>query len=270
MTRTSFNLFAQRYFSTLLSEFGTVYLNEPVPRDPKLRVYKLPSRNNVGTQILGAVTQRNDRIMISPEVIGEAELVDVLFEPDEQKARTELGLLGELLSVPCIIETLRWLPTVREVRTCMRHWLSWKVGATGGMIPVDQDAVDREIEEEEDIDDKLLLIVLPSTTPTLLETWGASPDSRNVPGVYQLAPAFCTMIVVVSELPQDTSTLWLRLLGRGRTQRLAIQELMRLELRHPIREAVLHQFKQWYELMIQGQMGKESKLCLQVLSQIES
>jgi hypothetical protein len=115
MSRPAFSLFAQQYFLALLSQFGTVYLNEPVPRDPRLRVYKHPSRTGWGTEFLGAITADTPGVMISPEVVGEAELVDVLFEPDAQQSREQLGVLGALLFVPCIIAPLRWLPTVWEM-----------------------------------------------------------------------------------------------------------------------------------------------------------
>lgn len=55
----------------------------------------------------------------------------------------------------------------------------------------------------------------------------------NIAGIYELAPVFCTTIVVTSELPQNFSTLWLRLLGRGITQRAAIMELLALDANHP-------------------------------------
>lgn len=270
MSRPPFTLFAQHYFSALLHDFGVVYLNEPVPRNPKLRVFKLPSRTNWGTEVLGALTEGNDRIMISPEVIGEAELVDVLFEPDDQKSRESLGLLGELLSVPCIIESLRWLPTTEELRTCMGHWLQWRVEADGGMIPVDETPSDRDVtNDDEDIDDKISLIIVPSITAKQLEGWGATPSPRRIPGVYQSPPAFCTTIIATSELPQIPSTLWLRLLSRGKTQRSAIWELIQLETDHPLRAVALQQFQQWYRLMSQGHRVKESAPLMQLLSQIE-
>jgi hypothetical protein len=269
MSRSPFTLFAQHYFSALLHDFGTVYLNEPVPRNPDLRVFKFPSRTNWGTETLSALTEGNDRVMISPEVIGEAELVDVLFEPDDQKSRELLGLLGELLSVPCIIESFRWLPTTEDLRTCMGHWLQWKVEASGGMIPIDETSHRHDlINGDEDIDDKILLIIVPSVTAKQLQDWGAKPSPRKIPGVYESAPAFCTTLVVTGELPQTLSTLWLRLLSRGSAQRSAIRELMQLEVNHPLRAVALQQLQQWYQSIVQGQMGKETAPLMQLLSQI--
>lgn len=275
MSRPAFAIFAQHYLSALLGNFGTVYLNTPVPRDPKLRVYKVPSRSNWSTEVLKAATAGNERIMVSPEVTGEAELVDVLFEPDLNRSRTSLGLLGELLFVPCIIEPLRWSPTIEEMRTCMNHWLRWKVEADGGIVPVDEISVYEQEEDndnedyEEEVVDRTLLIIVPSIMSKNLTGWGAKPSTRNISGVYDLAPAFCTTIVVTSELPQDDYTLWLRLLGRGQTQRLAIQELMRLELNYPLRELALQQLHQWCQILSVGQMGKEIECLMQLLNSIE-
>lgn len=268
MSRPPFALFAQHYFSSLLHNFGIVYLNEPVPCDPKLRVFKLPLQTNWGTEVLGASTVGNDRIMISPEVIGEAELVDVVFEPDYQKSRESLGLLGELISVPCIIEPLRWLQTTEELRACMGHWLQWSVEASGGMIPVDEASSDRNLtNDDEDIDDKTLLIIAPSIIAKQLGGWGATPR-RGISGGYQSPPAFCTTIIATSELPQIPSTLWLRLLSRGETQRSTIRELMQLES-HSLQAVALQQLQRWYQLLSQGKMGKESAPLMQLLSQIE-
>lgn len=43
--------------------------------------------------------------------------------------------------VPYIIGSLRWSPTIEEVRTSMSHWLRWKVEADGGIVPVDEISV---------------------------------------------------------------------------------------------------------------------------------
>jgi hypothetical protein len=79
VSRPSFAIFAQQYLDALLNEFGAVYLNEPMPRDPKLRIYKHPSRSsptdqrssNLGADILKAVTADNPRIWVNPEIIAE-------------------------------------------------------------------------------------------------------------------------------------------------------------------------------------------------------
>jgi hypothetical protein len=271
MFRPAFAIFAQQYLKAVLSDYGNVYLNEPIPRDPKLRIFKHPSRTNWGTEYLGAITALNARVMVSPEVVGEAELVDVLFEPKVEKSRTSLGLLGELLSAPCIIDILRQAPDQWDLQTCMRHWLTWKVEADGSIIPVDENPVHTEkVENYRDgHDDKILLIIMPSIAPQHLKGLAAQISVINIPGVYSLPPAFCTTIVVTSELQKDASTLWLRILGRGRTQRSAIMELMALDVDHPHCTVVRQQLQQWYRLLSLGQMGKECKRLMQTLAIVD-
>ncbi|MGB8699949.1 MAG: hypothetical protein WCD18_11080 [Thermosynechococcaceae cyanobacterium] len=272
MSYSAFVVFTQHYFSTLLSDIGEVYCNQPVPRDPKLRIYKIPSRTNFSTEMLNLMTAGNDRIMISPEVIGEAELVDILFEPYPNCSSTSLGLLGELLFVPSIIESMRWSPTESDIRTCMSHWLGWKSEADGGIIPVDETSTYEEKDDNdnyEEIVDKILLIIVPSIQSKQLTGWGMKPSARNISGVYELPPAFCTTIVVTNELPKNEYTLWLRILGRGPNQRAAIQELMRLDTNYHKRELILTVLKQWHQILLEGNLGKESKYFMQVLSSIE-
>lgn len=271
MFRPAFAIFAQQYLKAVLSNYGNVYLNEPIPRNPKLRIFKHPSRDNWGTEYLSTITAQNSQVMISPEVIGEAELVDVLFEPRVEKSRTSLGLLGQLVDSPCIIEILRWAPNEWDLRNCMRHWLTWKVEADGNIIPYNENPIhtdEQENDQQEDVD-KILLIIVPSIAAQHLEGFGAQKSVINIPGIYSLPPAFCTNIVVTSELEKDASTLWLRILGRGRTQRSAIIELMELDVDHPHSTVVRQHLRQWYQLLSQGQMGKECTRLMQTLYQVE-
>ncbi len=274
MLRSTFRLFAQTYLSALLNEFGVVYLNEPVPRDPALRVYKFPSRNNSTAELFRAFTAGNPSILVNPEIIAEAELVDLLFEPDRCKSRAHLGLLGSLVFAPSIIDCLRWTPTADDVQNSLSQWLRWNSENTGGIVaieapPVDETEAEAEFEAAaERVVDRLLLVIVPSITEDLLDGFGIRP-STHLPGLYQFPPAYCTQIIVTSELPEHLSTLWLRLLGRGRTQRTAIQELIDLDPEQPLRTTALQSFQQWYRLLSQGQMGKESKLLMQLLSQIQ-
>ncbi len=284
MPRPAFSIFAQQYLSALLNDFGTVYLNEPMPRESRLRVFKFPARSSFSTDYLKSVTDHNPQVMVHPEVIGEASLVDVLFEPDPEQSRTSLGLLGDLLVVPCIIEPLRWAPNDWTMQSCLQHWLLWKIADHGSIIPVDETPVyeeepddydyDNESDNENDDDDdddaeeidKILLIIVPSIDRGIIDGFGLTPTSRNIPGLYEFPPAFHTTIVVTSELPTDPSTLWLRLLGRGPTQRSAIADLMALDDRHPHRHTIVQQLQQWYRLLDDGNMGRESRALMQSLA----
>ena len=58
-------------------------------------------------------------------------------------------------------------------------------------------------------------------------------------GVYFLASALRSAIVVIHQLPVIPETLWLRILGKGRVQRRAIDELEALPEENPNRSATL-------------------------------
>jgi hypothetical protein len=179
------------------------------------------------------------------------------------------GLLGEYLSVPCIIEILRWGPDVWQLQDCLRHWLTWKSEASKNIMSANETSIDTpesrsDVREEVD---KTLLIIVPSIASQHLQGFAAR-SCMNISGIYHFAPAFCTTIVVTSELPQNASTLWLRLLGRGSTQRAAIMEFNALDNNHPHCAVVRQQLREWYQLLSNSQMFKESKLLMQILASI--
>jgi hypothetical protein len=282
MSRPAFALFAQKYLAALLNDVGTVYLNEPIPRDPKMRIYKYPSRSNPATALLQAVTENMPRVMVNPEIIAEAQLVDVLFEPDPEQSRASLGLLGDFLYVPSIIQTLRWSPNSWTLRKCMRPLMVWDSAEHGCIIPVDEEPVYEEEEDDYDYDydqdeedeyepeevTKILLMIIPSIDRKLIRHAGLTPSAKKIRGVYEFAPAFHTTVVVTSELPKDSSTLLLRLLGRGPTQRDAIDDLMALPASHPQRGVILKQLQDWYHVLLKGEMGGESAALMESLSKL--
>ena len=179
------------------------------------------------------------------------------------------GLLGELLSVPCIIETLRWASNVWELEDCLRHWLTWKGEASKSIMSTNETSVgtsEARSDDSEEID-KTLLIIVPSIASQHLQGFASRP-CMSISGIYELAPAFCTTIVVTSELPQNFSTLWFRLLGRGATQRAAIMELNALDDNHPHCAIVRQQLREWYQLLSNSQMFNEGKLLMQTLASV--
>ncbi|NJM47262.1 MAG: hypothetical protein HC860_14820 [Alkalinema sp. RU_4_3] len=268
MARPSFALFAQQYFDAILQDFGQVFLNEPIPRDPSLRVFKIPSRSDWGNDVLRAVTQNHPNVMVSPEVVGEAEIVDILFEPTPNKSRSDLGLLGELLFDPTLIAPFRSSPTFWDLREPMRHIIRWQVEGGGGLLAMDENPR-KPLETDPDDDDdphKRSLIIVPSLHPKYLSGYGAEPSDLKIPGVYECPPAFGITIVIAHELPRDDSTLLLRLMGRGRTQREAIADLIQGD--SPLRSIALRQFQQWYQLLLNGKMGKESGALMTALSEL--
>ncbi|MEQ9357320.1 hypothetical protein [Coleofasciculus chthonoplastes] len=74
-----------------------------------------------------------------------------------------------------------------------------------------------------------LWILTPTASTPLLDSFGAFSDEQNwLSGLYFLPQAFRTAIVVIHQLPRTPQTLWLRLLGKGRVQQQAIEEITAL------------------------------------------
>jgi hypothetical protein len=74
-----------------------------------------------------------------------------------------------------------------------------------------------------------LWILTPTVSEKVLELCGAHSDAQNwCTGVYRFAELFHTGIIAINQLPETPETLWLRLLGKGGTQRRAIQQVLDL------------------------------------------
>jgi hypothetical protein len=123
---------------------------------------------------------------------------------------------------------------------------------------------ENEDDEPEEVT-KLLVTIVPSIEAHILEGFAIKPSSHQIPGIYEYPPAFHTTIIVTSELPRNPLTIWLRLLGRGPTQRDAIDDLMALPVSHPQRAVVLQQLQDWYQLLLKGEMGGESAALMKSL-----
>jgi flagellar motility protein MotE (MotC chaperone) len=80
-----------------------------------------------------------------------------------------------------------------------------------------------------------------------LETW--------TNGVYLLPESLRTAIVAINELPITDDTLWLRILGRGETQRQAVSELLALPENNVLRENTLKLITNWRIILVQQQQN---------------
>ncbi len=88
------------------------------------------------------------------------------------------------------------------------------------------------------------LSLLPKRKNYLSEFY-AKPKQGWPPGVYGLAPGLYTGIIVIHHLPVEPETLWFRLLGRGRVQANAAQEVLALPQDDPLRDGALQLLSSW-------------------------
>ncbi|NEQ87346.1 MAG: hypothetical protein F6K26_47200, partial [Moorea sp. SIO2I5] len=98
-----------------------------------------------------------------------------------------------------------------------------------------------------------LWILSPSCSAQLLKGFSAKlDDSGNwVEGIYFLPKLFNTALVAINQLPVTEETLWLRILGRDKTQSQAINELLALPDGHPLRGNILEILANW-RIKIEG------------------
>ena len=85
-----------------------------------------------------------------------------------------------------------------------------------------------------------LWMIAPTASAAVLAEFGATLDLENwMSGVYFLPQGLESAIIVIHQLPPTPETLWLRILGRGKFQKQALEELYQLPGDNPTREATL-------------------------------
>ncbi|NEP81031.1 MAG: flagellar assembly protein H [Okeania sp. SIO3B3] len=157
------------------------------------------------------------------EIRSEVRQVDVFFAPSTQPkiSPEELGLLGKLATTICLFEPFRNPVTIDEIRSCLLK-----------LLEVNTDFIRRANREKTRLNENnypKLWILTPTASKTILEGFCAKADDDNwCSGIYLLPKYQRTGLVVIHQLPKTLDTLWLRILGKGRVQEEAIDELKAL------------------------------------------
>jgi hypothetical protein len=163
-------------------------------------------------------------------VAGEVRQIDLWFSPNPEStpAPEPLGILARAIQTPAIFEPFRNPATADEICDCVlklleiRGELQREANRNRGKIP-------------EHIKPRLWIIT-PTASKNLLSEFGATLDLETWPmGIYFLSPQWRTVIVVIHQLPRNLDTLWLRVLGRGKVQAQAINEIEQLPPDNPFR-----------------------------------
>ncbi|MCL1466986.1 hypothetical protein [Argonema galeatum] len=162
-------------------------------------------------------------------VSAEVREIDVWFAPT---TNTDiLGLLGRLAATPSIFEPFRNAVSPTDIRGCLSKLLT----LTGEL----QREANRQKERIAEESLPRLWILSPTASESIVNGFGARIDLENWgQGIYFLPSYLRSAIVVIHQLPKTEATLWLRVLGKGRVQEEAIDELQQLPLNHPLRSNV--------------------------------
>jgi hypothetical protein len=157
------------------------------------------------------------------EVSDEPRFVDPYFEPNRDSG--ELGLLGQMARIPCLIEPFRNPVDESSIQSCLLKALM--VGAK------------QKRQGSQTI--PYLWILTPTASERILSLFGAVGEQ----GIHRLAVGLNAAIVVIHQLPRTRETLWIRLLGREGFQKRAIDEVMGLPTGDPSRSRVLELLGNW-------------------------
>ncbi len=169
-------------------------------------------------------------VEVSREVSDEPRSIDLYFEPDPQRPPQDLGLLGRLATIPCLLEPYRNPVSIEQIRACVLKSLM----------------VQAQHQRSESVTElPRLWILTPTASRKVLKQFGAQPQDPWLQGIYLLPPGLRGGVVVIHQLPRIPETLWLRLLGRGKVQQQAIQEVLDMSSEDPDRIRVLELLGNW-------------------------
>ena len=170
------------------------------------------------------------RVEVSREVSDEPRSIDIYFEPNFQQQMLGLGLLGQMARTPCLLEPYRNPVTPVQLRACLLKALT---------VRAQQERADL------DADPPRLWILTPTASEELLSQFGAQAEALWPQGVYLMPSGLLGGVVVIHQLTRSRETLWLRLLGRGRVQQQAIEEVLGMSDQDPERPRVLELLGNW-------------------------
>ena len=180
-------------------------------------------------------------VEIDKRVSSEVKQIDVWFvpNPDLSAHRSTLGFLGRMAATRSIFEPFHSPATPGEICDCMVK-LRY-------VCNQEQREANRSRRQVAWQDFPRLWVLTPTASKGLLSGLNAKLDKSWESGVYTLGKTLRTAIVVIHQLPENSETLWLRLMGNGSTQSRAIEELKALPPEHPNREMTLELLLNFYE-----------------------
>jgi hypothetical protein len=179
---------------------------------------------------------RSREVSRSKEIPGEPKFADLYFIPAEPRSAemAQLGVFNQITAIACLLEPFRNAPSDTEVRDCILK-LFWL-----------HSDLHRQAEASIPEAELAQVWILATSIPTpQLTRFAATPKANALPGIYSLGSALKTNLVSIRELPTIPETLWLRLLGKGETQALAIQEVLALPPTVAYRFQILRLLAQW-------------------------
>jgi len=176
------------------------------------------------------------QIKTNYEIHTQRRYADIYFSPHataDNNLFQKLGLLGKMVCHTCLLEPFRNPPTSTEVRNCLSKLFS---------VHNELQNYQARHHQKPLHDDELPNLWLFATTvyQPLLKRFGAQTHlSQWGEGIYFFAEGLKTAIIDIQALPPTPDTLFLRVLGKGNTQKQAIEEISAFPRHHPLRQYIL-------------------------------
>jgi hypothetical protein len=190
--------------------------------------------DQLAKQLLEQLLLPCGEVEISKEIPGEPHFIDLYFSPQANVSPDPqiLGILAAMLDSPGLFEPFRNPPSLEDVETCLLKRL-WLVGSL------------RRRQTLNSNNPPILWMIAPTMSQNFLTQLGAVQKENWLPGIYELAPVLNTIMIVVHQLPKTSQTLWLRLLGKGRVQQEAVEEVIALPEEDSRRAEALRLLSVW-------------------------
>jgi hypothetical protein len=164
----------------------------------------------------------------SKDITAEVRQIDVLFIPSPQPTQSleTLGILGKIVTNYAIFEPFRNAVSKSEIRSCL-----------GKLFDIHADLERQAKRNDTRINETELAqlwIFTPTVSSEILESFHGTLDEANWgKGIYFLPKGLKTVVVAIHQLPSTPETLFLRILGKGKVQRQAVEELEALANNSP-------------------------------------
>ncbi|MCU0569864.1 MAG: flagellar assembly protein H [Oculatellaceae cyanobacterium Prado106] len=191
-------------------------------------------------------------------VLGEERLIDVFFAPFPGATPdfSELGVLAQMVTQPALLEPFRSALSDEDLQFCLLKLF---------LVYADQKRANPTIPVTEPAK---LWILAAEVSDRLLHDFKGEIDPDLGEGFYLLSKGLKTTIVAIAELPTVPETLWLRLMGKDRTQEDAIAELLQMPEADPKRSNALNLLVSWrINIEVTNSVESEEQRILMALSQ---
>jgi hypothetical protein len=209
-------------------------------RNLKVKIMTRQPHDQFAKEYLEELLKPLGKVERSKEISGEVRQIDIWFIPDKNVSveSSGLGLLAKMAQKTALFEPYRNTPTETEIKSCLLKLYS--------IHSLQEREAKREKFNLDDDNLPFLWILAPTFSERMLKGFGATLDVENWEnGIYFLPDFLKTALVAINQLPKTNETLWLRVLGKGTTQKLAVEELIELPKNSPYRRNLMDILASW-------------------------